>query len=129
MPDEGRYAYSGLERIFHEKARLSILTSLAANKSGLLFPDLKEMCALTDGNLARHLQALQEAELILVKKSPGRTHVRMSASGRKRFVAYLEELERVVRDAAQRRQGLGRQGLEGDRGKGRGKGDSGWATA
>jgi len=118
MPEEGRYAYSGLERIFHEKARLSILTSLAANKNGLLFPDLKEVCALTDGNLARHLQALQEADLIVVKKSTGRTHVRLSAGGRKRFVAYLEELERVVQDAAQRQKG-----------KGRGKGEGGWATA
>jgi len=118
MTEEGRYAYSGLERIFHEKARLSILTSLVAHKGGLLFPDLKEMCALTDGNLARHLQALQDADLIVVKKAPGRTHVRLSASGRKRFEAYLEELERVVRDAARR-----------EKGKGRGKGESGWATA
>ena len=60
---EGRYAYYGLERIIHEKARLSILTSLAANPEGLLFTDLKEFCALTDGNLARHLQALKEASL------------------------------------------------------------------
>jgi len=103
MADAGRYAYDGLERIFHEKARLSILTSLVSHQGGLLFPDLKEMCALTDGNLARHLQALQEAELILVKKSPGQTRVRLSSAGRKRFEAYLEELERVVRDAAQRR--------------------------
>ena len=110
MAEEGRYAYSGLERIFHEKARLSILTSLISHKGGLLFPDLKELCALTDGNLARHLEALKDAELIVVKKSPGRTHVRLSSAGRKRFVAYLEELERVVRDAAQQQKGKGAGG-------------------
>ena len=116
MSEPGRYAYAGLERIFHEKARLSILTSLVAHQDGLLFADLKEMCLLTDGNLARHLQALQEADLILVKKTPGRTHVKLSANGRRRFVAYLEELERVVQDAAHRKE-------QKERGAG------GWATA
>ena len=27
--DEGRFAYEGLERVIHEKARLGVLTSLA----------------------------------------------------------------------------------------------------
>jgi hypothetical protein len=36
----GRYAYEGLERVIHEKARLSILSSLASNETGLLFNDL-----------------------------------------------------------------------------------------
>src|SRR5262249_50646096 len=60
----GRFAYEGLERVIHEKARLSIMTSLAAHPSGLVFTDLKEQCALTDGNLSRHLQVLHEAGLV-----------------------------------------------------------------
>ena len=52
----GRFAYDGLERVFHEKARLGIMTSLVTNPRGLVFSDLKEFCALTDGNLSRHLQ-------------------------------------------------------------------------
>jgi hypothetical protein len=47
----GRYAYEGLDRVLHEKARLGMLTSLMAHPDGLLFSDLKELCALTDGNL------------------------------------------------------------------------------
>ena len=47
----GRYAYEGLDRTIHEKARLGILTSLAAHPTGLLFGDLKDLCSLTDGNL------------------------------------------------------------------------------
>ena len=47
----GRFAYEGLERIIHEKARLGILTSLVAQPKGLLFNELKDLCALTDGNL------------------------------------------------------------------------------
>ena len=100
----GRYAYAGLERIMHEKARLGILTTLLAHAADVRFGDLKELCALTDGNLSRHLQALEEAGLVVVTKSfRGRrpeTRCRLSASGRRRFRAYLEELQRVLEDAA-----------------------------
>ena len=50
---EGRFAYEGLDRVIHERARLSILTSLVTNPKGLTFNDLKQLCALTDGNLSR----------------------------------------------------------------------------
>lgn len=100
----GRYAYEGLDRIMHEKARLGILTSLAARPDGLRFGELKELCSLTDGNLSRHLQTLEEAGLIEIwkgwQKRRPQTLVRLSAEGRKRFMAYLAELERVVSDAA-----------------------------
>ena len=59
-----RFAYEGLDRVIHEKARLSVLTSLVAHPKGLLFGDLKQLCGLTDGNLSRHLQVLQEARLV-----------------------------------------------------------------
>lgn len=100
----GRYAYRGLTRIMHEKARLGILTSLATHPRGLFFTDLKELCALTDGNLARHLQALEVEELVeTIRGSAGRrpqTLVRMTTEGRARFADYLAELEKVVADAA-----------------------------
>ena len=100
----GQYAYEGLDRTMHEKARLGILTSLASHPEGLLFNDLKELCSLTDGNLSRHLQTLQEAGLVEVwkgyhKKRP-QTLCRLSKEGRDRFMEYLAELEKVVRDAA-----------------------------
>ena len=64
----GRFAYDGLDRVIHEKARLSVLTSLVAHPKGLVFGDLKQMCGLTDGNLSRHLQVLEEAGLIAIEK-------------------------------------------------------------
>jgi len=64
----GRFAYEGLDRVIHEKARLSIVTSLATHPAGLIFNDLKDLCALTDGNLSRHLQILSEAGLIQIWK-------------------------------------------------------------
>jgi DNA-binding transcriptional ArsR family regulator len=103
---EGRFAYEGLERALHEKARLGILTSLVANPDGLRFGELRALCTLTDGNLSRHLDVLREAGLVEVWKGFERrrpqTLIRLTPEGRRRFVAYLEELERVVRDALPR---------------------------
>ena len=99
----GRFAYGGLERVIHEKARLSIMSSLATHPEGLLFNDLKDLCSLTDGNLSRHLQLLQESKLVEVwkgfKNNRPQTLVRLTDDGRKRFLEYVQELEQVVADA------------------------------
>jgi DNA-binding MarR family transcriptional regulator len=99
----GRFAYEGLDRVLHEKARLGVLVSLSARPEGLLFGELKQLCALTDGNLSRHLDTLAEAGLIDIHKGyEGRrpqTRITLTRQGRKRFLAYLAELERVLHDA------------------------------
>lgn len=98
------FAFEGLDRVIHEKARLGLLTSLIAHPKGLAFADLKKLCALTDGNLSRHLQVLQEAGLVEVMKGYERnrphTLCRLTRSGRRRFLDYLALLERIVQDAA-----------------------------
>ena len=99
----GRYSYDGLDRIVHEKARLGIMTSLVTRPEGLLFVELKQLCALTDGNLSRHMEVLRDARLVEIwkgfdKKRP-QTLYRLTAEGRRRFIEYLAELERVIRDA------------------------------
>jgi len=100
----GRFAYDGLDRVMHEKARLGVLTSLVAHPKGLAFGDLKQLCGLTDGNLSRHLQVLHEAGLVAIEKGyeANRPHTvcRLTASGRRRFLDYLTVLEQIVRDAA-----------------------------
>ena len=100
----GRFAYDGLDRVIHEKARLGLLTSLIAHPKGLAFADLKRLCELTDGNLSRHLQVLNEAGLVDVVKgydqNRPQTVCRITASGRRRFLEYLAVLEQIVRDAA-----------------------------
>jgi DNA-binding MarR family transcriptional regulator len=101
---EARFAYEGLDRVIHERARLSVLTSLVTNPKGLSFGDLKQLCALTDGNLNRHLSVLERAKLVeIVKKVDHNrplTICRITASGRARYLDYLETLEQVIRDAA-----------------------------
>jgi DNA-binding MarR family transcriptional regulator len=100
----GRFAYEGLDRVIHERARLSVLTSLITNPKGLPFNDLKQLCTLTDGNLSRHLSVLENARMVEIIRGHDRnrpqTICRITASGRKRYLEYLSTLEQVVRDAA-----------------------------
>ena len=103
VSSEGRFAYGGLDRVIHERARLSVLTSLITNPKGLTFNDLKQLCSLTDGNLSRHLRVLEQEEMVEIMKGQERnrpqTVCRITSSGRRRYVEYLSTLEQVVRDA------------------------------
>ena len=100
----GRFAYEGLERLIHEKARLSILSSLSAHRDGVAFNDLKELCKLTDGNLSRQLQILKEEGFVdIIKDMKGNrplTTARLTEGGRERFLGYIGVLQSVVADAA-----------------------------
>ena len=91
--------------MIHEKARLSVLTSLVAHPKGLVFGDLKQLCGLTDGNLSRHLQVLRggrpdrHPEGLRAQPAADRC-CRITPQGRRRYLDYLAVLEQVVRDAA-----------------------------
>jgi DNA-binding transcriptional ArsR family regulator len=99
-----RFAYDGLNRVIHERARLSMLTSLMTHSKGLAFGELKTLCGLTDGNLNRHLLVLEEARLVSVVKTVEgnrpQTRCRMTALGRRRYLEYLTVLEQVITDGA-----------------------------
>lgn len=101
--ESGRFAFEGLDRVLHEKARLGILTSLLSHHEGLVFSDLRELCGLTDGNLSRHLTTLQEAGLVEIwkgfKGKRPQTLVRLTAEGKTRFLEYLSLLETIVAGA------------------------------
>lgn len=96
-------SFDQLDRLFHERARLAILTALSSRADGILFNDLKEICNLTDGNLSRHLQALREAHVVELwkRRASGRsqTFVKWADGGRARFLEYLDALEEVVKSA------------------------------
>lgn len=104
--NQAQYAYPGLERIFHERGRLAICTSLIANPDGLSFTELQGACDLTDGNLNRHLHALAEVGIVATDKQRGAgrplTIYRITKRGRQRFLSYVDELEAVVRDVHER---------------------------
>lgn len=96
------FAYEGLDRIMHERARLGVLTALLAHPKGLPFAAVRKLCGLTDGNLARHLEVLEAAKLIEITKTADarpQSLCRITAEGRRRFLGYLAVLERVLLDA------------------------------
>jgi DNA-binding MarR family transcriptional regulator len=101
----GRFAYEGLDRVIHERARLSVLTCLITNPKGLILNDKKQLCSLTDGNLSRHLRVLEMERMVQIVKGHDRnrpqTICRITLAGRKRYLDYLSTLEQVVKDAVQ----------------------------
>lgn len=114
---EAPFAYEGLDRIFHERARLGIVTSLAGHADGLGFSDLKALCGLTDGNLSRHLQVLDEAGFVTLEKGyegkRPQTRARLTDTDRSRFAAYLDVLHDVLRKASRASLGAGDRPAEG----------------
>ncbi len=102
---ESPFAYEGLDRVLHERARLSIMASLSSHKKGLSFAELKKLCNLSDGNLSRHLQVLEDNDYVKIEKGyEGKrphTSCRMTTNGTKAFTRYIDVLEKVIRDAGQ----------------------------
>jgi DNA-binding transcriptional ArsR family regulator len=94
-----------LERLFHEPSRLAIMSSLCAADGGLTFTELKDSCGLTDGNLSRHLKALEDAKAVRIDKTfvgvKPRTTVKLTPAGLDRFREYLDALEDVLEKARQ----------------------------
>lgn len=92
-------AFDRLDSIIHTKARLAMVSVLAANPS-LTFTELRDGLGLTDGNLGAHLQALRAAGIIRIQKvgTAGRalSTVSLTNSGRNAFAKYLEGLEHIV---------------------------------
>jgi predicted ArsR family transcriptional regulator len=91
-----------LDRVFHERGRLAICSTLVAHPDGVSFTQLQDACALTDGNLNRHLHALAEDGIVQTQRRTGsgrpQTIVRITPAGRDRFMAYIDALERIVHD-------------------------------
>jgi predicted ArsR family transcriptional regulator len=93
---------TGLDRVFHERGRLAICSTLVAHPNGISFTQLQDACELTDGNLNRHLHALAEEGIVAQERRTGKgrpqTIVRITPAGRERFLAYIDSLEAIVRD-------------------------------
>jgi DNA-binding HxlR family transcriptional regulator len=87
-------------KAFENRIRLQIMSVLVANEH-YDFNSLKELLAVTDGNLASHLKALEKEEYILVNKTfIGRkpnTQYAVSGKGRSAFIKHLEALENLIK--------------------------------
>ena len=90
-----------IDDIIHGRVRLGIMAVLAGVDSAD-FNTLKARLQTTDGNLSVHLRKLEDAGFVAVEKSfQGRkplTQARMTDTGRKAFVSYLDAMAGLVRD-------------------------------
>lgn len=93
---------TNLDRVFHERGRLAICSTLVAQNEGVSFTQLQESCGLTDGNLNRHLHALAEEGIVETERRTGigrpQTIVCITPAGRTRFLDYIDALEAIVRE-------------------------------
>jgi len=89
-----------LDRVIHERARLAIVSALAAAKE-LSFAELRAATGLTDGNLSVQLRTLEVSGYVALEKSEAggrnsRTGARLTSQGRRAFTSYLAVLDRVL---------------------------------
>ncbi len=90
---------ANLQKVFESRIRLGIMSALMVNDT-LDFNALKELLELTDGNLASHLKALEQQEIIVVSKQfvgrkPSTTY-RATDLGKNLFRQHLAVLEQLI---------------------------------
>jgi DNA-binding MarR family transcriptional regulator len=91
-----------LDRVIHEKGRLTIMSMLAASPE-LSFTELRDGLGMTDGNLTTHIRTLQQSGYLSVTKSFQNnrplTTCALTSAGRKAFTNYINLLEQIVRQS------------------------------
>jgi DNA-binding HxlR family transcriptional regulator len=91
--------FEQLDRVIHEKARLSIMT-LLAGRGEWSFQDLKAELGMSDGNLITHIRKLTEPGYVLETRDDSSTRPRttyaLTKAGRKAFKDYIAVLEAIV---------------------------------
>jgi DNA-binding HxlR family transcriptional regulator len=90
--------FDKLDKLIHEKGRLSIMTLLAA-RTEWKFQDLKAELNMSDGNLVTHLRTLYKAGYVSITKEIGKrpqTSYALTEAGRRAFSDYLAVLEQIL---------------------------------
>ncbi len=89
----------GLDDVVHQRHRLGILVVLAETRRAD-FAYLKSTLGVTDGNLGRHLQVLEEAAYVTVEKvfeqRRPRTWVTITKAGREALNSEIAVLDDIV---------------------------------
>ena len=90
---------AGLNKIFDNRIRLGVMSIVMVNEE-ISFNDLKQLLEVTDGNLATHLQTLEESGFLKVHKGfVGRktnTTYSITKAGEKAFKEHVEALEKMI---------------------------------
>ncbi len=97
---------SDLDQLIHQPVRLRIMAALAglAADAQVDFVYLRNLLAVTDGNLGAHLVRLEEAgyiriRKIFVKRKP-RTLVAITGRGRDAFAGHCRALQAILRQSS-----------------------------
>ena len=99
MSDKEKNPIANLQKVFESRIRLGIMSALMVNDT-IDFNTLKELFGLTDGNLASHLKALEQQEIIMVTKlfigrKPS-TSYQATEYGKNLFRRHLSALEKLI---------------------------------
>lgn len=89
-----------INKLFDHRIRLGIMSILMVNEE-VDFNRLKELLAVTDGNLASHTKTLEKAEYIKIEKSfiGKKPNTRYTATplGKLAFKKHIEALEQLIK--------------------------------
>ena len=90
---------SALDKLIHDRVRLGIISALAVNDR-LSFTDLRDLLALTDGNLSVHARKLEDGGYVTCTKGfDGRvpkSEFRLTAAGKRALERYLGHMEALI---------------------------------
>lgn len=93
--------YNKLDDVLSSKIRLGIV-SLLVTAEIAEFTYIKEILALTDGNLSTHLKKLDEAGYVSIEKSffnnKPKTTVKITSKGLNAFNDYVSFLENIIQN-------------------------------
>jgi len=89
-----------LNKLFDSRIRLGVMSVLIVNDS-VSFNELKQLLELTDGNLASHLNTLEQAQYIKIQKAfigkkTNTTYI-ITDLGKHSFKAHLDALEKMIK--------------------------------
>ncbi len=90
---------SEVNKLIHAPIRLGIMTILnSARKVNFIY--LRKKLEVTDGNLSSHMEKLEKAGYVKVKKSfidkKPNTVYSITEKGKKAFRVYLQHLEKII---------------------------------
>ena len=95
----GEPVSTALDKLIHDRVRLGIISALAVNDR-LSFTDLRDLLALTDGNLSVHSRKLEEGGYVQCHKGyEGRvpkSEFRLTPAGRRALERYLGHMEALI---------------------------------
>ncbi len=91
-----------VDRVIHQPVRLRIMAAMFGLDAGaeVDFTFLRDSLGLTDGNLGAHLERLEEARYITVRKTfikrRPKTFIKLSRQGRRAFEDYIEIMKAII---------------------------------